>query len=49
MQQSQLESALYIAFLKTLKEVGMKTFKESTLFGRNDEVAVKEEIERKAA
>lgn len=48
MQQFQIESAIYNALLKTIKQIGINKFKESTLFGRNDEVA-EEAIERKSA
>lgn len=49
MQNNRLQKAIYISFLKAINTVGMKEFKKSTLFGRNDEVENVKQIERDAA
>ena len=47
--KSQIETALYHAFLKTINQIGLQQFKKSTLFGRNDIVNAKQADDQKAA
>ena len=47
MTENKRQTALYAAFLKTINQVGLERFKQTTLFGRND--AIEEIADKKAA
>lgn len=41
MTQKPQDPQIYAAFLKAIRSVGMTQFKQTSLFGRNDEEEVK--------
>jgi len=46
MEKQKTQAVLYAAFLRTIQKVGVRRFKETTLFGSNE---VKEDENSKAA
>ena len=46
MEKQQTRAVLYTAFLKTIQKVGVRRFKQTTLFGSNE---IKEESEKSEA